>query len=104
MKALEMSLITDNLKSNPKKKRRTRVLVVSLSIFSLLLLSTNVTLAHCDTMDGPVIKDAKIAIERNNINYVLKWIQPQDENELKDAFLLSMKVRILNPDAKLLAD
>lgn len=104
MKALEMSLITDNLKSNPKKKRRTRVLVVSLSIFSLLFLSTNVTLAHCDTMDGPVIKDAKIAIERNNINYVLKWIQPQDENELKDAFLLMMKVRKLNPDAMVLAD
>ena len=73
-------------------------------ILSLLILSANVTFAHCDTMDGPVIKDAKIAIEKNNINYVFKWIQPQDENELRNAFLLTMNVRILSPDAMILAD
>ena len=104
MKTLEMKVATDNLKRNPEKKRKSRILMVPLIILSLLILSTNVTLAHCDTMDGPVIKDAKIAIEKNNINYVLKWIQPQDENELKNAFLLTMKVRILSPDATVLAD
>jgi len=78
--------------------------MVPLIILSLLILSTNVTRAHCDTMDGPVVKDAKMAIEKNNINYVLKWIQPQDEIELKNAFLLAMKVRILSPDATVLAD
>ncbi len=104
MKTYEMNLVTDNLKSNPKKKQRSKLLMVPLIILSLLILSTNVTFAHCDTMDGPVIKDAKIAIEKNNINYILKWIQPQDENELKNAFLLAMKVRILNSDAMILAD
>ena len=104
MKTLEMKVATDNLKRNPEKKRKSRILMVPLIILSLLILSTDVTLAHCDTMDGPVIKDAKIAIEKNNINYVLKWIQPQDENELKNAFLLTMKVRILSPDATVLAD
>jgi len=104
MKTLEMNFVTDNLISNPKKKRKSRILIAPLIILSLLILSTNVTFAHCDTMDGPVIKDAKNAIAKNNINYVLKWIQPQDENELKNAFLLMMKVRILSPDATILAD
>lgn len=104
MRTLKMKVATGNLKGNPEKKRKSRILKVPLIILSFLILSTNVTLAHCDTMDGPVIKDAKIAIEKNNINYILKWIQPQDENELKDAFLLTMKVRILSPDATVLAD
>ena len=91
MKALEMNFITDNLKRNPKRKRKSGILIIPLMILSLLILSANVTFAHCDTMDGPVIKDAKIAIEKNNINYVFKWIQPQDENELRNAFLLTMK-------------
>lgn len=104
MKTLKMKVATDNLKRNPEKKRKSRILMVPLIILSFLILSTNVTLAHCDTMDGPVIKDAKIAIEKNNINYILKWIQPKDENELKNAFLLTMKVRILSPDATVLAD
>ena len=104
MKTLKMKIAADNLKSNPEKGRKSRILITPLIIFSLLILSTNVTFAHCDTMDGPVIKDAKFAIEKNNINYALKWIQPQDENELKNAFLLTMKVRILSPDATVLAD
>jgi hypothetical protein len=104
MKALEMNFITDSLNRNPKRKRKSGILITPLMILSLLILSTNVTFAHCDTMDGPVIKDAKIAIEKNNVNYVFKWIRPQDENELKNAFLLAMNVRILSPDARILAD
>ena len=76
------------------------------ALFTLLLMifSTGITLAHCDTMDGPVIKDAITALERNNVNYVLKWVQPQTETELKDVFTLVMKVRNLNSDARALAD
>jgi len=104
MKALEMKFITDSLKRDPKRKRKSGILIIPLMILSLLILSTNVTFAHCDTMDGPVVKDAKIAIEKNNVNYVFKWIRPQEENELKNAFLLTMNVRILSTDARILAD
>lgn len=104
MKTPEMNFDADKLKSNANQKRRSKLLMIPLIMLSLLILSTGVTLAHCDTMDGPVIKDAKVAIEKSNINYILKWIQPQDETELKDAFLLTMKVRTLSPDAMVLAD
>ncbi len=70
----------------------------------MLIMSTGVTLAHCDTMDGPVIKDARLALSENNINYALKWIQEADEAELKEAFDLTMKVRKLGPEAQTLAD
>ena len=104
MKTLGMNFSAEKLKSTSKQKSYLKLLRIPFIMVSLLILTTGVTLAHCDTMDGPVIKDARLAIEKSNINYVLKWIQPQDETELKDAFLLTMKVRILSPDAMVLAD
>lgn len=68
-----------------------------------LLITYQVSFAHCDTKDGPVVADAYKAIDHNNINYVLKWVQPADEKELKEVFELTMKVRVLNPDAEKLA-
>jgi hypothetical protein len=49
-----------------------------------LLLNVQIISAHCDTMDGPVVKDAKKAIETNNVNYVLKWVRVEDEKEIKE--------------------
>lgn len=69
-----------------------------------LLWNMNEVFAHCDTMDGPVVKDAKIAIEKNNVNYVLKWVGAKDEKEIREAFNLAMKVRPLSADARSLAD
>ncbi len=60
--------------------------------------------SHCDTMDGPVVGDANLAMERNNVNYVLKWVHPENEKEVADAFALVMKVRKQGPDAKALAE
>ncbi len=60
--------------------------------------------AHCDTMDGPTVADGIKAIENNNINYVLKWIQPDYEKEITDIFNLSMKVKDLSPESKELAE
>jgi hypothetical protein len=83
---------------------RTQKLTAALFTFFLFIFSGSIAFAHCDTMDGPLIKDAKIALEKNNVNYVLKWVQPQYEAEIRDVFGLSMKVRNLNSDARTLAD
>ncbi len=60
---------------------------------ALLLAATHDAAAHCDTLDGPVIKDAHKAIETRNITPVLKWVKPHDEKTVTDAFktLLSSK-------------
>ncbi len=58
-----------------------------------LLLVTGLSLsiarsvyAHCDTMDGPIVKDAMAALEAGDITAVLKWIRPEDEREIRTRF------------------
>lgn len=75
-----------------------------IAMILLMLCSYKIVFGHCDTMDGPVIADAKKAIEQNNVNYVLKWVLPDNEKEIKNAFDLIMKVRVLSPEAKELSD
>lgn len=60
--------------------------------------------AHCDGMDGPVIKAAQKALETGNVNLVLIWVLKNDEAQIKQAFQKTLAVRKLNPQAKELAD
>ncbi len=61
-------------------------------------------LAHCDGMDGPVVRAAQRALATGNVNLVLIWVQSADEAELRKAFARSRAVRGLSPEAKDLAD
>ena len=69
-----------------------------------MTFSTGVTLAHCDQMNGPLVKDAKRAISLDNVNIVLKWVPAANEAEVRDAFDQMMKVRQLSPDARELSE
>lgn len=48
---------------------------------------------HCDTMDGPVVKAARLALERGNVNLVLPWVQKESEDEIRKAFDRALEVR-----------
>lgn len=50
-------------------------------------------LAHCDSYDGPVIKDAYKALKTENVNLVLKWIEPEHEEEISALFSKTLKYR-----------
>jgi hypothetical protein len=104
MKTNEKKVETGNLNINQKNTRGFRFGLVPLFILSMLILSTNVTFAHCDTMDGPLIADARKAMGQNNVNYVLKWVSAANESEIRDAFNLVMKVKGLSPEAKELSE
>jgi hypothetical protein len=60
--------------------------------------------AHCDTLDGPVVKAAQQALETGNVKFVLIWVQKSDEAEITSAFQKTLDVRKLSPTAKSLAD
>jgi hypothetical protein len=60
--------------------------------------------AHCDTMDGPVVKAAQKALETGRVNLILVWVQQRDEAEIRKAFEKTLEVRKLSPQAKELAD
>lgn len=80
------------------------VMLVALAAFAAVVFYPRRVSAHCDTMDGPTVKDGKLALERNDLNYALKWIAADDTEELCKIFAQSIKVRALGPDAEDLAD
>jgi hypothetical protein len=55
-------------------------------------------------MDGPVIGDARVALERRDPAPVLKWVTKEHEPEIQDAFRKTLAVRAMSEDAKQLAD
>lgn len=70
----------------------------------LLLVSSTQSFAHCDGLDGPVIKDARKALETGNVKLVLIWVQKADQEEIISAFNKTLAVRKLSPEAKEFAD
>lgn len=70
----------------------------------LSVLAPRLAAAHCDAMDGPVIKTAQRALEAGNVAPVLAWVPAKDEAEIQAAFAKALAVRKLGPEAKELAD
>jgi len=60
--------------------------------------------AHCDTLDGPVVKTARMALEKGDVTPLLKWVQADDENEIRAAFQRTLAVRAKGAEARELAD
>ncbi len=86
------------------KKRYLKPLTAMLAAIALIALFPMTAFAHCDTMDGPTVADGRKAMESNNVNYVLKWVQPDYEAAITEVFQLSMKVKDLGPESKDLAE
>ena len=61
-------------------------------------------MAHCDTLDGPVVAAARKALEASNVNLVLIWVQKKDEAEIRNHFQKTLAVRKANEQARELAD
>jgi hypothetical protein len=60
--------------------------------------------AHCDSLDGPVVQDARVALEKGDPTPVLKWVRKQDEAQIRAAFKEAAAVRAKGDDARALAD
>jgi hypothetical protein len=71
---------------------------------ALIGLTPARALAHCDGLDGPVVKAAQWALETRNPAFALIWVQENDEREIRSAFEQTLAVRELSPQAKTLAD
>lgn len=69
-----------------------------------LLVTSGTALAHCDTLDGPVVAAARKALDTNDVNLVLLWVQKKDEADIKNHFQKTVAVRKAGGQAKELAD
>lgn len=61
--------------------------------FLTIIIATIDLSAHCDSYDGPVIKDAEKALETNNVNLVLKWVTKEQEKEITTLFQKTYDLR-----------
>jgi len=77
-------------KESPKRlqsRKNNLQTILSIVFGSLLMLFAALPAsAHCDSYDGPVIKDATRALETNNVNLVLKWITDEQEQKIIPLF------------------
>lgn len=65
---------------------------------------TTPALAHCDTLDGPVVSAARTALDTGNVDLVLVWVQKEDEGDVRSAFQRARSVRRAGGEATDLAD
>ncbi len=68
-------------------------------VFMLLLSMSQIASAHCDSYDGPVIKDAFKAFDENKVELVLKWVEEEHEAEIKSLFAKTHALK--NEDAEI---
>jgi hypothetical protein len=87
-----------------KKISFCEIMTLGVLLFGVALVGLNKSYAHCDTLNGPIVKAAKTALEKKDITPVLKWIKKENEKEVAQAFQNSLDVRTLSPQAKELAD
>lgn len=43
---------------------------------------------YCDTMDGPIVKAAELALEMENVNYVLPFVKKNLKLNLKKPLIM----------------
>lgn len=87
-----------------KGKNLVQMAVIGLVSIGFCLAFSGLIYSHCDTLDGPVVKAAKLALEKGNVTPVLKWVRPKYEDEIREAFEKTLAVRVESPEAEELAD
>ena len=59
---------------------------------------------HCDSLDGPVVRAASLALEKGDVNVVLPYVPKTAEDEILATFEKVGTVRQGQPEAKELVD
>jgi hypothetical protein len=83
---------------------RSTGLYLSLGLTWALLTLPPQAFAHCDTLDGPVVSDARKALDTGNISHALVWVRADGEKEIRDVFNRALAVRKTDGQARELAD
>ncbi len=83
---------------------RVIAIVIALVAAGASLFAAGRAFAHCDSVRGPVIPEAKACLEKGDVTPVLKWVKPEHESEIKTAFARAIAVRGQGPEAREVAD
>lgn len=86
-----------------KKLNPTKTALAATFIVANLALA-GPALAHCDGLDGPVIVEARAALEKKDVTPLLKWVPEKGEPAIKAAFAKALTERAASPAAREAAD
>lgn len=78
--------------------------ITTLAALALALVTPSLAVAHCDALDGPVVVDARAALQIGDVAAVLKWVSPEDEPLVRRLFDSVSRVRALGGEAQELAE
>lgn len=79
------------------------ILSTALVVLTLLVIPQT-ALAHCDTLEGPVVDTARVALDKGDVTPLLKWVSADEEKNIKAAFQKTLTVRAMGAEAKDFAD
>lgn len=86
----------------PLPLNKTLLALATTSVLTLTFAAP--AMAHCDALDGPVISDARIALDAGDVTPVLKWVPAADEARISSTFEKALEVRHNSDSARELAD
>jgi len=73
----------------------------ALGMVSMLILGSPAgAWAHCDTLEGPVVKTARTALDLGDVTPLLKWVRADEEPNIRGAFEKTLAMRRLGPEAR----
>jgi len=84
--------------------RGTRSGGVAAFVMILVLATAGNALAHCDTVDGPVVNLARQALDKGDVKIIQPWVSAEKEGDIRKAFDLTMAVRGKGEKERELAD
>ena len=79
--------------------------IVAGAVLLLTILGSPISaLAHCDTLDGPVVETARTALDKRDVTPLLKWVRTDNEKDIQVAFEKTLTMRAKGPEVKEFAD
>lgn len=78
--------------------------IAAAAVVFLVVGTAGSALAHCDTLDGPVVTLARQALDKGDVKIILPWVAKEKEGEIRKAFDLAAAVRGKGMKEKELAD
>ncbi len=88
-----------------KSTRNRSKTMAALAFLAMTILSApQGALAHCDTLDGPVVETARTALAKGDVTPLLKWVRADEEKEIQAAFQKTLAMRAMGPEAREFAD
>lgn len=75
------------------KKRIGMLGLFVVAVIAVLSGLSEIAAAHCDTLDGPVVQDARKALETKDVTPVLKWVREKDEKSVRAAYAKALAAR-----------